>query len=80
MARTVTDKILAAAGHGDLEGVRNLLDSGVSVNIANYRVEELLAKGADPDAIDANGRNAEQLARERGHAVAADLVAASRNK
>ena len=168
MPRTAIDKILAAAGHGDLEGVRQLLDSGVSVNIANhlgytplmsaarsYRVEvvsflldagaeprhttndgytalhtavgetpslpekqrdcvrllvqagapldaktesghsalvlaawfgcdlsveELLAKGADSNAIDANGRNAEQLARERGHAVAADLVAASRNK
>ena len=168
MPRTVTDKILAAAGHGDLESVRNLLDSGASVNIANhlgytplmsaarsYRVkivsflldggadpgrttndgytalhtavgetpslpekqrdcvrllvragapldgktesghtalmlaawfgcdlsvEELLAQGANPDAMDANGRNAEQLVREQGHDIAAGRVAASGNK
>ncbi len=168
MPRTVIDKILAAAGHGDLEGFRQLLGNGVSVNSANhlgytplmsaarsYRVEivsvlldagadprhttndgftalhtavgetpslpekqrdcvrllvqagapldaktesghtalmvaawfgcnlsveALLAEGADPDAIDVNGRNAEQLARERGHAVVAGLFEAGRNK
>ncbi|MCA8968344.1 MAG: ankyrin repeat domain-containing protein [Planctomycetes bacterium] len=75
--------------------VRLLLEAGADADVPNTAgitplmqaawfgcepaVAELLDHGADPHAVDTTGRTAQDIARARGHAAIADLLASAMN-
>eukprot|EP01061_Rhynchopus_euleeides_P005265 TRINITY_DN1451_c0_g2_i1.p1 TRINITY_DN1451_c0_g2~~TRINITY_DN1451_c0_g2_i1.p1 ORF type:complete len:957 (+),score=337.46 TRINITY_DN1451_c0_g2_i1:185-2872(+) len=83
-------RLCSAAGGGDMEGLRHVLDSGVSAELEDYDfrtplhlaaesghlecVELLISRGAKPNARDRWGGTPLSGAMEHGHQAIADLL------